>query len=93
MPPCTADDDDDEAVTSLRRLIDVIVKSEHTQCQRNLADVQYQLLSDVDRDESAVSLQVSRTAKFALRHSDAFMAAYGMIGYYGTELTDLWRSL
>jgi len=53
-----ADDaqDDDEATSSVRRLIDVIVTSEHLQFQRNLGDVQFQLSSNGIHDEPAVQV-------------------------------------
>jgi len=55
------DQDDDAAVSSLRRLIDVIVTSEHLQYQRNPGDVQSLLPSNGMLEEPA--LQVSQTSK------------------------------
>jgi len=55
----TDDQDDDVTTSSVQRLIDVIVTSEHLQHQRNLADVPFQLLSNGFHDELAV--QVCRT--------------------------------
>ena len=52
----TVDDDDqdvDEATSSVRRLIDVIVTSERLQHQRNLGD---ELLSNDTNDESAIEV-------------------------------------
>jgi len=56
--PTAHDPEDDAVVTSPRRLIDVIVTSERTRYQRNLADVQYHSLSDVVSDVSAGQQQV-----------------------------------
>jgi len=50
------DGDDGETTSSIRRLIDAIVTSEHLQRQWNFGDVRCQLLSNDIREEPVVQV-------------------------------------